>query len=60
MIQFYINNRPVPRAIARHHLSQARPTMTLSEIDQLLRGAAKNSEIPTMLCANSGISVANI
>jgi hypothetical protein len=23
MIQFYINSRPVPRAIARHHLQQA-------------------------------------
>lgn len=23
MIQFFINSRPVPRAIARHHLQQA-------------------------------------
>ena len=23
MIQFFINNRPVPRAIARHHLQEA-------------------------------------
>lgn len=23
MIQFYVNSRPVPRAIARHHLQQA-------------------------------------
>jgi hypothetical protein len=60
MIQYYINNRPVPRAIARHHLQQARPTMNLSEIDLLLRGLAKNSEIPKMICENSGVSVANI
>lgn len=60
MIQYYINNRPVPRAIARHHLREARPTMTLAEIDLLLRGAAKGSEIPKMLCENSGISVAII
>lgn len=60
MIQYYINNKPVPRAIARHYLAEARPTMTLADIDLLLRGAAKGSEIPTMICSNSGISVAKI
>jgi hypothetical protein len=34
--------------------------MNLSEIDLLLRGLAKNSEIPKMICENSGVSVANI
>ena len=39
MIQYYINNRPVPRAIARHHLQQARPHIDIKTINSMLTWA---------------------
>jgi len=38
MIQFYINSRPVPRAIARHRLQES-TTATLAQIEKTIREA---------------------
>lgn len=59
MIQFYINGRPVPRAIARHHLAQARPHIDIKNINSMLNWA-KNDAKAAAHCAEFGVSVANI
>jgi hypothetical protein len=59
MIQYYINSRPVPRAIARHHLAQARPHIDLKMIDSMLTWA-KNDPKAAAHCAEFGVSVAHI
>lgn len=38
MIQFYINSRPVPRAIARHRIQEAHPA-ALPQIEKKIRDA---------------------
>jgi hypothetical protein len=50
MIQFYINSRPVPRAVARHHMTEAssRPE---AEIKQLLSCAFTSPEAARLLAA---------
>lgn len=59
MIQYYINNRPVPRAIARHHLQQARPHIDIKTIDSMLTWARFDSKAAAH-CAEFGIHLANI
>jgi hypothetical protein len=59
MIQYYINSRPVPRAIARHHLAQARPHIDLKMIDSMLTRAKTDSKAAAH-CAEFGVSVAHI
>lgn len=59
MIQYYINNRPVPRAIARHHLAQARPNIDLKIIDSMLTWA-KFDDKALKHCQDFGVSVAKI
>jgi len=59
MIQYYINNRPVPRAIARHHLAQARPHIDIKTIDAMLTWS-KFDDKAAKHCAEFGISVAKI
>jgi len=39
MIQFFINSRPVPRAIARHHLGEANPARSIPELSKLVSKA---------------------
>jgi hypothetical protein len=45
MIQWYINSRPVPKAIARVHLENAMPYRTAREIASAMNNAMKNDEI---------------
>ena len=59
MIQYYINNRPVPRAIARHHLTQARPNVSAAIIDSMLTWARFDSKAAAH-CAEFGIHLAKI
>jgi hypothetical protein len=59
MIQYYINNRPVPRAIARHHLAQARPHIDLKMINLMLTWAKTDSKAAAH-CAEFGVSVHTI
>jgi HAMP domain-containing protein len=52
MIQFYVNSRPVPRAIARHHLAQGNPSRTTAELSRILSKAiAKDAEAVRFLSA---------
>jgi len=39
MIQFYINSRPVPRAIARHRIQEANPTASPQQLEKRIRDA---------------------
>lgn len=57
MIQYYINNRPVPRAIARHHLTSALPYDTPADIQRLLSDAVKNEGMALKKCAYFGVLV---
>lgn len=59
MIQFYINSRPVPRALARHHLAQARPYASIALIELMLKHA-KTDKQAAADCAAYGVSVAHI
>jgi hypothetical protein len=39
MIQFYINSRPVPKAIARHRVQEANPTTSPQQIEKKIKEA---------------------
>lgn len=39
MIQFYINSRPVPKALARHRIQEANPQRTIQELEKIFRNA---------------------
>lgn len=60
MIQFYINNRPVPRAIARHHLFNAVPARDIAYLNSAIKAAAAGDSVFIKFCASYGVSVANI
>jgi hypothetical protein len=57
MIQYYINNRPVPRAIARQRLEQGNPSWTPSQISDALQRAVNNDKHAAALIGQSGISI---
>jgi len=59
MIQYYINNRPVPRAIASHHLQQARPHIDIKTINSMLTWARFDSKAAAH-CAEFGVHLAKI
>jgi hypothetical protein len=59
MIQYYINGRPVPRAIARYHLAQARPHIDLKTINSMLTWAKFDAKTAAH-CAEFGVSLAKI
>ena len=60
MIQFYINSRPVPKAIARARLMEARPDLHRLTFDFLLNKAKQGGDYALKFCAAYGVSVANI
>jgi hypothetical protein len=60
MIQWYINSRPVPKAIARVHLENAMPYRTAREIAKAMTGALKKEEFFKKVCADYGVSVSNL
>ena len=57
MIQYYINNRPVPRAIARQRLEQGNPTLSPSQISDALQRALNNDKHAAALIGQSGITI---
>ena len=59
MIQYYINNRPVPRAIARQYLAEG-IFNPLFNIGTLLDRAVKNDKKAVKFCAAYGVQIANI
>lgn len=60
MIQWYINSRPVPRAIARHHLETALPNRTSTDIPYLMSQAFRKDADAIRLLADHGVSVAQL
>jgi hypothetical protein len=57
MVQFFINSRPVPRAIARHHLGTANPSRSLGELSGLLSKAVAGDSQAVRFLAVYGLSV---
>lgn len=57
MVQFFINSRPVPRAIARHHLGMANPSRSLGELSGLLSKAVAGDSQAVRFLAVYGLSV---
>ena len=60
MIQFYINSRPVPRAVARHHLEEGNPSRTSAELSAILTNAQKNNSEAMKFIASYGVSVERV
>jgi hypothetical protein len=60
MIQFYINSRPVPRAVARHHLEQGNPSRTSAELSALMSQAFRKDAEAVKFLASYGVSVAQV
>lgn len=58
MIQFYINSRPVPRAIARHHLELGLLDSDLVKV--LLTQAVKGDKPALRHISDYGISVVEV
>jgi len=60
MIQWYINSRPVPRAIARNHLENAMPYRTANDIKSAMTHAIKGEQSATKIVESCGVSVFNL
>jgi hypothetical protein len=60
MIQFYINSRPVPRAIARHHLQQSDPARGSGVINALMTKAVQQQAIAVRYLESHGVAVAQV
>lgn len=60
MIQFFINSRPVPRAVARHHLEQGNPSRTSAELSALMSQAVKMDKEAIKFLASYGVSVQQV
>ena len=57
MIQFYINSRAVPRAIARHHIASANPSSSLSDLSGIISRAVKGELEAVYFLAVYGVSL---
>lgn len=60
MIQFYINSRPVPRAIARHHIAEACPQYSLTEVSHMMGAAVHRDWLAAQRLAAVGVFVHKI
>ena len=60
MIQFYINSRPVPRAVARHHLWLANPAVKHAELDLHLKNMVYGKLPARKWCEAFGVSFSSI
>lgn len=62
MIQYYINSRPVPRAIARHHLCESLNGVSIETAQEILKQARQTDifgKNALKLLADHGISIHN-
>ena len=59
MIQFFINSRPVPRAIARHHLQQATQQPPL-ELEKWIKRAVTEDPQAIRFLAEYGIALLRV
>lgn len=60
MIQFYINSRPVPRAIARHHLWLANPSTKQAEIEMQIKAMIYGKLPARKWCEAYGVSFSKL
>ena len=56
MIQFYINSRPVPRAIARHRIQEAHP-IPLPQLDKKIREAVAGDPVALAFLRAYGVDI---
>jgi hypothetical protein len=54
---YLVNNRPVPKAIARARLSDGLPHDTPAEINKLLEDAKTKQDRAVRLCAYMGVHI---
>jgi hypothetical protein len=57
MIQFYINSRPVPRAIARNRIEETFVFWTPADVNRMIRGAIVGDLKATKFIAEAGVSI---
>ena len=57
MIQFFINSRPVPRAIARHHLGEANPSRPIQELSKLVSQAVAGDSEAVRFLSRYGVAI---
>ena len=54
---YLVNNRPVPKAIARARLSEGLPQYTHEEIANILKDAQNKQDKAVRLCAYMGVHI---
>lgn len=57
MIQFFINSRAVPRAVARHHLGMSNPSRSIGELSGIISKAVAGDSEAVRFLAVYGVSV---
>ena len=57
MVQFFINSRPVPRAMARYHLAEANPARSLEYLSKAMSKAIKADAEAVKFLAAYGVEV---
>ena len=57
MIQFFINSRAVPRAIARHHLGIANPSRSAGDLSGIISKAVRGDTEAVRFLAVYGVSI---
>lgn len=57
MIQFFINSRPVPRALARYHLAEANPSRSLEDLSRCMSQAVSNDAAAVKFLEVYGVEV---
>lgn len=57
MIQFFINSRPVPRALARHRLQEANPQHSPQFIQKKIQEAISEDPKAIQFIESFGVSI---
>ena len=60
MIQFYINSRPVPRAVARHHLEEGNPSRNSAMLSEVMTKAVRQDAEAVRFLASYGVHVERV
>ena len=60
MVQYYINSKPVPKAIARHWLESGLPNLSRDEVLSLMSQAFRKDANAVKVLANCGVEVFQI
>lgn len=57
MIQFYVNSRPVPRAIARHRIQEANPNALPQQLEKRIREALSGDPLALAFLRAYGVEI---